>query len=224
MRGALGIEPSEKLVLLIYAEHARKGSAAKAWPAIASVAARACMQEKQARRIVHNLVQKEFLLVVQTSRGGAGKTTVYQLNMTRLNPPSEGSDNPPVQGSVNPPVEGRVNGHQTLPFATMNPPLDPPKTPKNPPLQGRGTGTTEPLRENRNARASHRETPSPEPMQQIDFKKIRSNLNPKKHDPKPAPTPAPQPADEPDAETQQRRDAERARQLAELERLRTKPP
>lgn len=84
MLGMRDVEPTEKLVALILADCSRSDSNACAFPAVATVAQRACISESQARRILHGLVVKGWTSTVRASRGGRNVATVYQLNMARL--------------------------------------------------------------------------------------------------------------------------------------------
>lgn len=73
----------------------------RCFPAIASISKKTRLSEKQARRVVHNLIETGFLYVTAGVDGG-GMSRRYQIALDRLTPPTGGS--PPVRGS--PPAGG----------------------------------------------------------------------------------------------------------------------
>lgn len=85
LHGLFGVDPSTKLVMLILAEHARRGSAL-AWPSMANLSRLTCIDERQVQRILRKLVADAWIEIDKLSKGGRGRgnTNVYRLNMPRL--------------------------------------------------------------------------------------------------------------------------------------------
>ena len=83
LHGLFGVDPSEKLVMLILAEHARRG-ADYAYPSVPTLARLACLKDRQVQTILGNLVRNHWLSVEVASRGGRSKTNVYRLNTPQV--------------------------------------------------------------------------------------------------------------------------------------------
>lgn len=66
------------------------------WPSMASVGRKTRLSEKQARRVVHGLIQSGHLAVLGNADGGATSRR-YQIKLARLTPPAGVS--PPTHGS-----------------------------------------------------------------------------------------------------------------------------
>lgn len=112
-------------------------------PSIASVAKKIRLTEKQARVIVHRLIDEGWLAVIGNENGGnPGQSRQYKLNVSKIaTPPAEVSPpadvTPPVEVTppvdVTPPVEVRDpsrGGSFTPPahgsLTTIEPPIEPP--------------------------------------------------------------------------------------------------
>lgn len=87
LHGLFNVDPSAKLVMLIIAEHARRGSALS-WPSIETIARLACLQRRQVQAIITRLVELGWMAL---ERKGGGRTkdrggvpNVYRINMPRL--------------------------------------------------------------------------------------------------------------------------------------------
>jgi len=101
---------SKKLVMLHLADHC-DNTGGKLYPSIQTVARDCRMSEKQARRIVHTLINAGYLEVVSEV---PGKVRHYRLRIDQLTPraptPADGSPTPPVNGSgfnsASPPIRG----------------------------------------------------------------------------------------------------------------------
>jgi Helix-turn-helix domain len=79
----LKLAPSPKLVLLALCEHAN--DAGVCWPSIATLARCACISERQAKRVVHKLIETGFAAVIGNELGGhRNQSRRYQLNASKL--------------------------------------------------------------------------------------------------------------------------------------------
>lgn len=85
---------SELLTLLALADWS--DDEGRCWPAMASIATKVRLSEKQARRVVHALIQAGILIVTDFPAGGATSRR-YQINLAALTPPADGS--PPMDGT-----------------------------------------------------------------------------------------------------------------------------
>lgn len=74
-RGITGIEPAEKLVLLLLADQANKQ--AQAWPSVAKLQAEGCMGERTVQRALAGLAEKG--LIKREGAGGRSLTRLYTL-------------------------------------------------------------------------------------------------------------------------------------------------
>lgn len=85
LHGLFGVDPSEKLVMFILAEHARRGSAL-VWPSMATISRLSCLTDRQVQRILRKLISDGWLELEKFSKGGRGRlnTNIYRLNMERL--------------------------------------------------------------------------------------------------------------------------------------------
>lgn len=104
---------SELLALLALADWS--DDEGRCWPSMPSIARKVRLQEKQARRVVHALIEAGFVTVTNFDAGGAASRR-YQINLHRLTPPVEGS--PPLCGS--PPADDR----NPSPGREATPPLE----------------------------------------------------------------------------------------------------
>jgi hypothetical protein len=84
MRGAFGLTPAQKLVLIALAEHARQN--AEAWPSVSTLAYFGCLKRRQVQVILRALVAADWLKLVRPSKGGRGPagTAHYKLNLARM--------------------------------------------------------------------------------------------------------------------------------------------
>lgn len=68
----------------------------RCWPSMASIAKKTRLSEKQARRVVHSIIEAGHLAVIDNQQGGA-MSRRYQIRLDRLTPPA--SVTPPADGS-----------------------------------------------------------------------------------------------------------------------------
>lgn len=112
---------SQLLVMLRLADYAND-LGGDIFPSIATIARNVRLTEKQARRVIHDLIDSNWLSVVGNANGGSHtQTRRYQMNVERLTPPADGSRTPPVEGScegLTPPTDGRP----PLPPVFLTPP------------------------------------------------------------------------------------------------------
>lgn len=112
---------SQLLVMLKLADYAND-LGGDIFPSIAAIARNVRLTEKQARRVIHDLIDSNWLSVVGNASGGShSQTRRYQMNVERLTPPADGSRTPPVEGSregLTPPADGRP----PLPPVSLTPP------------------------------------------------------------------------------------------------------
>lgn len=94
---------SEKLIMLAMADWANDFGGSL-YPSIATVAQKTNISDKQARRIIHTLIDDGYLTVVGNDNGGAPtQTRQYQLIVSKLQAVSQ-SVTPPID--VTPPTHG----------------------------------------------------------------------------------------------------------------------
>lgn len=75
---------SELLVLLALTDWC-DDQGGRLYPSMRAIASKARLSESQARRVVHDLVRDEFLIVIGNDTGGApGSTRNYQINLDKL--------------------------------------------------------------------------------------------------------------------------------------------
>lgn len=84
LHGALGIDPTQKLILLVIAEHANRDSGGRAWPSIATIARLGCVTDRRVQYNLRALEAAGWLSIEQRSAGGRGRTSVYRLNLPRM--------------------------------------------------------------------------------------------------------------------------------------------
>jgi hypothetical protein len=95
---------SDKLVMLAMADWCND-EGGSLHPSVATVARKVCVSDKQARVILHKLIDEGYLAVVGNENGGnPGASRQYTLNIKRLSTPPA-SVTPPAK--VTPPVEVR---------------------------------------------------------------------------------------------------------------------
>ena len=82
LRGLRNVTPAQKLVALILAEHARRGTDGAAWPSVPTISDLAGTSERQVQRDLRALVAAGWVSAEKVSRGG--RPTVYRLNLKRL--------------------------------------------------------------------------------------------------------------------------------------------
>jgi hypothetical protein len=79
----LPMQSSLKITLLALCDHANDDGLC--WPSIAKLAEFTCISERQVKRLVHALVDRELVGVIANQRGGKpGQTPRYQLNLKSL--------------------------------------------------------------------------------------------------------------------------------------------
>jgi hypothetical protein len=100
---------SELLVLLALADWSDDDG--RCWPAMASIAKKVRLSEKQVRRIVHSVIEAGYLSVTDNMQGGATSRR-YKINLVMLDtPPAHGSPpahvpNPSRPWEPTPPAHG----------------------------------------------------------------------------------------------------------------------
>lgn len=111
---------SEKLVMLAMADWCNdKGGSL--YPSISAIAKKTCISESQARRVLHSLINKGYILVVGNSMGGAqNMTRHYQIVLTRLTPSVDATPST----SATPSIHATPSAHAT-PSMDATPPLAP---------------------------------------------------------------------------------------------------
>ena len=101
---------SELLALLALADWS--DDEGRCWPSVASIAKKIRLSEKQARRVVHSIIETGYLSVTDNLQGGATSRR-YQINLVMLStPPVEGRapaevPNPSLVREAPPPAHGR---------------------------------------------------------------------------------------------------------------------
>lgn len=80
-RGAFGIDPTAKLVLMILAVHADDNGTA--WPSVATIAQLACISEDRAKHVLQRLQHDEWIVLESKGRG-PGRTSRRRLNLSKL--------------------------------------------------------------------------------------------------------------------------------------------
>lgn len=125
---------SPKLVMLAMADWCNDAGGSL-HPSIAAISRKVCVSEKQARRIVHELIEQNYLSVVGNENGGNPRSSrQYVLNIEKLSTTPVDVTTP---ASVTPPMQG----HQPLPPVSLTPPADAPY-----PSHGREPNHQEPPR------------------------------------------------------------------------------
>lgn len=84
----------------------------RCWPSMASIAKKTRLSEKQARRVVHSIIESGFLIVTDNQQGGATSRR-YQIQVDRLTPPTGGT--PPMDGSPPAHVPNPSHGREPTP-------------------------------------------------------------------------------------------------------------
>lgn len=137
----IDLPASPKLVLLAMCDWAND-EGASLFPSVGKVAVRASMSERNAKRVLHTLIEAGWLSVVGNSMGGKpGMTRQYQLNAPAILRGYVGATDDKLSPVTNPAErgdstgKGRVtNGTETgdtgVTLTTIDPPLDPPKAKK----------------------------------------------------------------------------------------------
>ena len=83
LRGTPDLDLAEKLVLVVHAEYTRASSGGVSWPSVGTIAKETGLSPRRVKAVRSRLVAKDYLTVVEASRGGP-KTTKYRINMLRL--------------------------------------------------------------------------------------------------------------------------------------------
>jgi hypothetical protein len=81
----------------------------RCWPSVAAIARKVNLTEKQARRVIHGLIEDGYVRVTDNAQGGATSRR-YQIRLDRLTPPADGSS--PIQGSPPPHVPTPSHGRE----------------------------------------------------------------------------------------------------------------
>lgn len=137
----LDLPASPKLVLLAMCDWAND-EGASLFPSVGKVAVRASMSERNAKRVLHTLIEAGWLSVVGNSMGGKpGMTRQYQLNTAtilrgsvdptddKLSPVANptGTGDTTGKGRV---TNGAATGDTGVTLTTIDPSVDPPKEKK----------------------------------------------------------------------------------------------
>jgi hypothetical protein len=83
MYGLRNVSPAQKLLMMILAEHARRGSAV-AWPRVGKLADLACLKRRQVQENLRKLTRAEWISVEGSGKGGHALSTRYRVNVERL--------------------------------------------------------------------------------------------------------------------------------------------
>jgi len=89
LNGALGLDPTAKLILVILAEAANKDSGGVAYPGVETIARRAGVDVRQVQRNLRHLVTEDWLRPMGRTTGGrrsngGGYATRYRINLSRM--------------------------------------------------------------------------------------------------------------------------------------------
>jgi hypothetical protein len=82
LHGMFDVDPTAKLLMLILAEHARKGSNAVAFPSVDRLAHLACLERRQVQYQLRELEAAGYLHVQQG--GGRNRPNAYHINLHKL--------------------------------------------------------------------------------------------------------------------------------------------
>ena len=110
LRGAFGLNPTAKLIMVILAEFSRRESNAIAWPSVPTIARLAGVSERWTQACLSSLVAAEWLTIIGDSRGGSGNSVHYQINVQRLNEAKKGS----VKGELEITIPGEKKGEAEI--------------------------------------------------------------------------------------------------------------
>lgn len=109
LRGAFGLDPTAKLILLIVAEYARASSGGVAWPSVATIARLACISQRRTQIHLRRLRDGGWLTVVRAGAGGSGCTIHYRINVQRLQAAMKNGD-----GNITVPSPQNHDGNITV--------------------------------------------------------------------------------------------------------------
>lgn len=79
----LPLPPNHKIVLLALCDWA-DDEGSRVYPSMETLAKKSSMSKRSAQRIVHDLIDQNFLSVVGNENGGAGKSRQYSINVQTL--------------------------------------------------------------------------------------------------------------------------------------------
>jgi hypothetical protein len=82
LHGLFDVTPSAKLVMLILAEHSRRGANALSYPSVDRIADMACLSAREVQFILRELKDAGYLHVI--TGGGRARPNQYRLNLERL--------------------------------------------------------------------------------------------------------------------------------------------
>jgi hypothetical protein len=114
-RSVRGVEPSDKLVLLLLSDQANDDGLC--WPSVAGIAADGCMSERTAQRALAALDAAG--LVIRTGNGGRNMTRRYTLQF-HVNAPVERVTSTTLKGDVVTPIEAKRVTSTTLKGDTVS--------------------------------------------------------------------------------------------------------
>ena len=86
--------PTRKLVLLVLHSFSQRG---KAWPAISSLARRCEVDNRTVRRALRELEYGQFIVRVERTSGGRGRTQEYRILIRPDADAERGADDPPFE-------------------------------------------------------------------------------------------------------------------------------
>jgi hypothetical protein len=84
LRGAFGVHPTAKLLLVILAEHARRGTGGIAFPSVATQARLACISRRQVQSHLRVLVHEGWLIPAGCAQGGRKLAAIYRINVSKM--------------------------------------------------------------------------------------------------------------------------------------------
>jgi len=84
LRGAHGLHPTGKLILVVLAEHANADSGGVAWPSVETIARLVNLSDRMVQLHLRDLCHEGWIAVDGDMRGGYRNTVRYKLNVHRL--------------------------------------------------------------------------------------------------------------------------------------------
>src|SRR5205823_5358968 len=122
LRGLFGVTPTTKLVAVVLAEHAGRGSGGVSWPSIDTIACLAGIDPRNVRRHIAILVEAGWILPISSRKGGRAKSTHYRLNVETMRAEMKKRGRPcPGLAHGNPDASVLVSGAKTRTPASINP-------------------------------------------------------------------------------------------------------
>ena len=217
IRAKLPLEPTERFALAIMAFHANIKTGGIAYPSMATLGAEIGVSERQAKRIVHALIDKDWLAPVSTQKGGRAKSVRYQINLAKVRQTLQNHD---THVTVSDPTKGDTHVMVSKPERVTSKAGKGDMQDRNHDMQGKETVTPmSPKPEVEPLRTGIEPVPDREPPPPGIFERLRQvtkgmTIEPERKREKP---PTASPDDSPietDDSIIERREQARARQLA----------